>query len=269
MKKIIFSLIALLCLTTVQAAEQFVSFVKQADAISITNATIGYSENEYEGVKIAIKNLQTDMQNVLGKTPALVEKEGGAATILVGTIGKNKAIDALKLADLKGKREKFIITTTPEGQVVIAGSDKRGTIYGVYELSRQLGVSPWYWWADAPIEKQSEAYIIKGTYTDGEPAVEYRGLFLNDEAPCLTSWVKNTWGTNYGDHRFYSRVFELILRLRGNMLWPAMWSWAFYADDPEKAKKYATLLYNQAQLIAGVALEDPSGYTDLVCELMK
>ena len=233
MKKIIFSLIALLCLTTVQAAEQFVSFVKQADAISITNATIGYSENEYEGVKIAIKNLQTDMLNVLGKTPALVEKEGGAATILVGTIGKNKAIDALKLADLKGKREKFIITTTPEGQVVIAGSDKRGTIYGVYELSRQLGVSPWYWWADAPIEKQSEAYIIKGTYTDGEPAVEYRGLFLNDEAPCLTSWVKNTWGTNYGDHRFYSRVFELILRLRGNMLWPAMWGWAFYADDPE------------------------------------
>ena len=232
MKKLILSLVALMCLTMVQAAEQFVSFVKHADAVNITNATIGYSENEYEGVKIAIRNLQTDMQNVLGKTPALVEKEGGAATILVGTIGKNKTIDALKLADLKGKREKFIITTTPEGQVVIAGSDKRGTIYGVYELSRQLGVSPWYWWADAPIEKQSEAYILKGTYTDGEPAVDFRGLFLNDEAPCLTSWVKNTYGTNYGGHKFYEKVFELILRLRGNMLWPAMWSWAFYADDP-------------------------------------
>ena len=227
MKKLILSLVALMCLTMVQAAEQFVSFVKHADAVNITNATIGYSENEYEGVKIAIRNLQTDMQNVLGKTPALVEKEGGAATILVGTIGKNKTIDALKLADLKGKREKFIITTTPEGQVVIAGSDKRGTIYGVYELSRQLGVSPWYWWADAPIEKQSEAYILKGTYTDGEPAVDFRGLFLNDEAPCLTSWVKNTYGTNYGGHKFYEKVFELILRLRGNMLWPAMWSWAF------------------------------------------
>ncbi len=216
-----------------QAAERFVSFVKQTDAVSITNATISYSENEYEGVKIAIQNLQSDMQNVLGKAPVLQEGTGKKSTILIGTIGLNKDIDALKLADLKGKREKFIITTTPEGQVVIAGSDKRGTIYGVYELSRQLGVSPWYWWADAPIEKQSEAYILKGTYTDGEPAVEYRGLFLNDEAPCLTSWVKNTWGTNYGDHRFYARVFELILRLRGNMLWPAMWSWAFYADDPE------------------------------------
>lgn len=232
MKKLILSLIALMCLTGVQAAERFVSFAKQADAVNITNATIGYSENEYEGVKIAIKNLQADMQSVLGKTPALVEKEGGEATIIVGTIGKNKVIDALKLADLKGKREKFIITTTADGQVVIAGSDKRGTIYGVYELSRQLGVSPWAWWADVPIEKQSEAYILKGTYTDGEPAVEFRGLFLNDEAPCLTSWVKNTWGTNYGDHRFYARVFELILRLRGNMLWPAMWRWAFYADDP-------------------------------------
>ncbi len=233
MKKLILSLVALVCLTMAQAAETFVSFVKQADAVNITNATIGYSENESEGVKIAIRNLQADMQNVLGKQPQLKEGTAEGVTILVGTIGKSKSIDALKLVDLKGKREKFIITTTPEGQVVIAGSDKRGTIYGVYELSRQLGVSPWYWWADAPVEKQSEAYILKGTYTDGEPAVEYRGLFLNDEAPCLTSWVKNTWGTNYGDHRFYARVFELILRLRGNMLWPAMWSWAFYADDPE------------------------------------
>ena len=232
MKKLILSFVALSCVTLMQAAEQFVSFVKQADAVSITHATISYSENEYEGVKIAIQNLQSDMQNVLGKAPVLQEGTGKKSTILVGTIGKNKEIDALKLADLKGKREKFIITTTADGQVVIAGSDKRGTIYGVYELSRQLGVSPWYWWADVPAEKQSEAYILKGIYTDGEPAVEFRGIFLNDEAPCLTSWVKNTWGTNYGDHRFYSRVFELILRLRGNMLWPAMWSWAFYADDP-------------------------------------
>ncbi len=233
MKKLFVSLLTLLCFIGMNAAEQFVSFVKQPDAVSITNATISYSENEYEGVKIAIQNLQTDMKNVLGKAPSLVEKDGASATILVGTIGKSKAIDALKLTDLKGKREKFIITTTPEGQVVIAGSDKRGTIYGVYELSRQLGVSPWYWWADVPVEKQREAYILKGTYTDGEPAVEFRGIFLNDEAPCLTSWVKNTWGTDYGDHRFYARVFELILRLRGNMLWPAMWGWAFYADDPE------------------------------------
>ena len=136
---------------------------------------------------------------------------------------------------LKGKREKFIITLI-DGQLVIAGSDRRGTIYGIYELSQQMGVSPWYDWADVPIEHHDSIFVNKGIYTDGEPAVRYRGIFLNDEAPCLTSWVKNTYGTGYGDHRFYQRVFELVLRLRGNMMWPAMWGWAFYADDAENEK---------------------------------
>ena len=121
-------------------------------------------------------------------------------------------------------------------KLVIAGSDKRGTVYGIYELSRQIGVSPWYYWADVPVEKHTSLYIKEGEYTDGEPAVRYRGLFLNDEAPCLTTWVKNTFGTNYGGHKFYEKVFELILRLKGNYLWPAMWGWAFYADDPENLK---------------------------------
>ena len=84
--------------------------------------------------------------------------------------------------------------------------------------------------------KQANVYIKPGQYSDGEPAVTYRGIFLNDEAPCLTRWVKHTYGTNYGDHRFYARVCELILRLKGNFLWPAMWSWAFYADDPQNSK---------------------------------
>lgn len=183
---------------------------------------------------MAVANLQTDMERVLGHRPTLHEGTAPEGAILVGTVGKNREIDALGIEGLKGCREKFVITTI-EGRVVIAGSDKRGTIYGVYELSRQLGVSPWYWWADVPIEPRSEAYVLPGTYTDGEPAVEFRGIFLNDEAPCLTSWVKNTYGTGYGDHRFYSRVFELLLRLKANMLWPAMWGWAFYADDPENS----------------------------------
>ena len=136
---------------------------------------------------------------------------------------------------LQGKREKFIITLV-DHQLVIAGSDRRGTIYGIYELSQQMGVSPWYDWADVPVEHHDSIFVNRGIYTDGEPAVRYRGIFLNDEAPCLTSWVKNTYGTEYGDHRFYQRVFELILRLRGNMMWPAMWGWAFYADDAENEK---------------------------------
>ena len=234
MRKIALFLLCFMLVGTMRAARQFVSFSSQPDAISLSGATIGYSSQEYEGVKIAIRNLQADFQRVLGYLPRLSEGAGDGS-ILIGTIGKNKDIDRLKLADLKGKREKFIITTVGN-QIVVAGSDRRGTIYGIYELSRQLGVSPWYYWADVPAEKHSEAYMIKGTYTDGEPAVEFRGIFLNDEAPSLTSWVKNTFGTNYGDHRFYEKVFELILRLKGNMMWPAMWGWAFYADDPENGK---------------------------------
>src|SRR5690606_33466242 len=111
-----------------------------------------------------------------------------------------------------------------------------GTIYGIYELSEQIGVSPWYDWADVPVQPQQNLASDRGQYTAGEPAVKYRGIFLNEEAPCLTGWVKHTYGTNYGDHRFYGRVFELILRLRGNFLWPAMWSWSFYGDDPENSK---------------------------------
>ncbi len=217
------------------AANSFVVFSEQENAQSLKGATIGLGAQEPKAVQIAAANLQQDFLRVMGFTPAKSEQP----TILIGTVGCNKQIDQWvksgKLVDLKGKREKFLITTI-DGQVVIAGSDRRGTVYGIYELSRQMGVSPWYWWMDAPVAYHDYVGILPGTYTDGEPAVEFRGLFLNDEAPCLTSWVKNTYGTEYGDHRFYARVFELILRLKGNMLWPAMWGWAFYADDPENSK---------------------------------
>ena len=226
LKKLFALCIAVNAFNVALAADTFVVFSPEADAIPLTAGTISYSEADDEGVKIAIRNLKTDLKRTIGIDQA---------NILIGTIGKNKEIDDLKLADLKGKREKFIITTRGN-QLVIAGSDRRGTIYGIYELSRQLGVSPWNWWADVPVQQHEKAYIKKGVFTDGEPAVEFRGIFLNDEAPCLTSWVKNTFGTDYGDHRFYEKVFELILRLKGNMMWPAMWGWAFYADDPENGK---------------------------------
>ena len=201
--------------------------------------TIGIADDEQRGVLRAAKNLCTDIKAVCGAEVSL--GNASSSTIVAGTLGSSKIIDEIaknRVFDakmIKGKREMYIIKVTDE-QVVIAGSDRRGTIYGIYELSRQLGVSPWYYWADVPTEHHSAVYLKKGVYTDGEPAVRYRGLFLNDEAPCLTSWVKNTFGTNYGDHRFYEKVFELILRLKGNYMWPAMWSWAFYADDPENMK---------------------------------
>lgn len=253
-KKSVFLGMALLSSLSLSAADKFVSFHQGDLLLNADNRVQIYLDNnDCRGVNYAAKALVKDIQKVSGSPAFLLSDantalSGGSnsqanarANIIVGTLGHSAAIDRLvkqhrldaKL--LQGKHEKFIITLI-DGQLVIAGSDRRGTIYGIYELSQQMGVSPWYDWADVPIEHHDSIFVNKGIYTDGEPAVRYRGIFLNDEAPCLTSWVKNTYGTEYGDHRFYQRVFELVLRLRGNMMWPAMWGWAFYADDPENEK---------------------------------
>ena len=248
-KKIFFVSMALLSSLGMSAADQFVSFQKGDLLINRDNKVEIYMDaNDCKGVSYAANALVKDIMKVSGSKAVLTSDAGlkdkdaaGKPTILVGTIGHSAAIDQLIRQKringnlLKGKREKFIINVV-DGQLVIAGSDRRGTIYGIYELSQQMGVSPWYDWADVPVVHHDSIFVNKGVYTDGEPAVRYRGIFLNDEAPCLTSWVKNTYGTGYGDHRFYQRVFELVLRLRGNMMWPAMWGWAFYADDPENEK---------------------------------
>ncbi len=235
MKKFLLSLFALVVTLGSEAAEPFVVFQSSADVLSLQGASVSFDSREHSCVQRAVANLQKDFEKVTQKQLPVSE----SARILVGTVGVNKQIDQWvkkgELRDLKGKTEKYIIKTIGD-QLVIAGSDKRGTVFGVYELTKQMGVSPWYYWADVPIEQHEALYIKKGEYTDGEPSVRFRGLFLNDEAPCLTTWVKNTFGTNYGDHRFYEQVFELILRLKGNFLWPAMWGWAFYADDPENLK---------------------------------
>ena len=239
-KKAFLASAALLSAMSMNAAERFVSF-QQGDLLINGNdkVEIYMDANDCRGVSYAANALVKDIRNVSGSQATITSNR--KATILVGTIGHSAAIDQLVKQKringnlLKGKREKFIITVM-DNQLVIAGSDRRGTIYGIYELSQQMGVSPWYDWADVPVEHHDSIFVNRGTYTDGEPAVRYRGIFLNDEAPCLTSWVKNTYGTGYGDHRFYQRVFELVLRLRGNMMWPAMWGWAFYADDAENEK---------------------------------
>ena len=239
LKTILLAALLTTFLTGSRAAERFVVFQSEANAWKLNNISIGYSEAEHNCVRLAAANLASDFGKVTGTDATLNSTSLLTPTILIGTVGSNPQIDQWvkqgELRDLKGKTEKYIIKTIGD-QLVIAGSDKRGTVYGIYELSRQIGVSPWYYWADVPVEKHSELYILKGEYTDGEPAVRYRGLFLNDEAPCLTTWVKNTFGTNFGGHKFYEKVFELILRLKGNYLWPAMWGWAFYADDPENLK---------------------------------
>ena len=239
-KTTLLAFVALFGMQTIKAAERFVNF-SHGDLLlnPQKQVTITTDEADFKAVDIAVHALAADFGRVTGQDAVLQHQAD--AKIIVGTIGHSKFIDRLakkKLIDatqLKGKREKFIITTVGK-QLIIAGSDRRGTVYGIYELSAQMGVSPWYYWADVPTERHDEIYVNRGIYTDGEPAVAYRGIFLNDEAPCLSTWIKNTFGTNYADHHFYERVFELVLRLKGNMMWPAMWMWSFYADDPANEK---------------------------------
>ena len=200
-----------------------------------------------KGIQIAAANLRADFARVCGSTD-----EAGTRAILAGTVDSPMIRDLsarglIDLSPLQGQFESYFISTLGrmvpgyEDALVIAGADMRGTIYGLYEISEQIGVSPWYYWADVPVQHQEELSLASGTYVAPQPAVRYRGIFLNDEAPCLTTWVKNTFGTERGDHRFYAQVFELLLRLRANFLWPAMWDWAFYADDPQNSRTAAEM----------------------------
>ena len=198
--------------------------------------------SDAKGVLIAAETLREDFSRVCGvKAP-----ESGSRAIYAGTVDsplikKLAAEGKIDLAPLSGQYETYVLQVIDENTVIVAGTDMRGAIYGIYEISEQIGVSPWYDWADVPVRHRENLSLAPGTYTVPQPAVRYRGIFLNDEAPCLTGRVKNTYGTDYGDHRFYARVFELLLRLRANFLWPAMWDWAFYADDPENSRTAAEM----------------------------
>ena len=212
---------------------------------------------DWPGVLRAGADLQADVERVTGLKPVLTANgaPAGKFAVIIGTLGKSPLVDGLvksgKLdADaISGKWESFIITTVAnplpgvDQALVIAGSDKRGTIYGIYEISEQIGVSPWYWWADVPPKHHENLFIKAGTYVQGPPVVKYRGIFINDEAPAFGPWTRQKFGGI--NSRMYSHMFELLLRLRANYLWPAMWGKAFNEDDtndPEIADQYGIVM---------------------------
>ena len=164
-KTILLAVILTTFLTGSRATDRFVVFQSEADVWKLDKITIGYSETEHSCVRLAAANLAADFEKVTGTSSVA---GGSPTTVLIGTVGTNPQIDQWvkqgELPNLKGKTEKYIIKTIGN-QLVIAGSDKRGTVYGIYELSRQIGVSPWYYWADVPVEQHSELYIRKGEYT--------------------------------------------------------------------------------------------------------
>jgi hypothetical protein len=233
----------------------FLPLIENGKAIPIIS-----DDNDYVGVTRAINDLKNDFRKVTNDLPSASSK----TTIIVGTIDKSSIINKLihdgkiDKNELAGKNEKYLIQTidNPTNDIqralVIAGSNKRGTIYGIYELSAQIGVSPWYWWADVPVEHQENLYVKPGKYTAGEPAVKYRGIFINDEAPAFQGWCMEKFGGV--NSKMYEHMFELILRLKGNFLWPAMWGNAFYDDDPHNGE-----LANEMGIVIGTSHHEPLG----------
>ncbi len=208
-----------------------------------TTTRLFVSSKDFPGVIRALNDLKRDIGAVTGNDPVIVADEPSKCSdaVIVGTIGKSPVIDQLvqkkkiEVHDIAGMWETFVIQTVEDPlpgisrAIVIAGSDKRGTIYGIYDVSQQIGVSPWYWWADVPPEKAKSLFVVPGRYVQGPPAVKYRGIFINNEAPAFSGWTKEKFGG--ANSKAYIKMFELILRLKGNYLWPAMWNNAFNDDD--------------------------------------
>ncbi|TKA64698.1 hypothetical protein B0A55_11188 [Friedmanniomyces simplex] len=189
--------------------------------------------------------------NVTGKT---TYQMGGSSYgskggfIIAGTVGNSTIIDGLVKAGkidvsaIEGTWEAYVSAMVADPMpgvsqaMVIAGSDRRGSVYGLYSVSEQIGVSPWYYWADSPPQKHNSIYAANTTVVQASPSVKYRGFFINDEAPALTGYIMakfppSPWGPGFNAD-FYKTVFELLLRLRANYLWPAQWNSMFNVDDP-------------------------------------
>jgi hypothetical protein len=232
---------------------------------------------DWPGVVRAAGDLQADIRRVTGLTPSLERDEKVVAPVLViiGTVGRSPTIDRLArekkidVSGIAGKWESFFLETVANplpgvsSALVIAGSDKRGTIYGIYDLSEQIGVSPWYWWADVTPEHKSALFVQRGKYVQGEPSVKYRGIFFNDEKPDLDFWVRAKFGehptpgggqgtvANFNS-QFYAKVFEVLLRMKANYLWPAMWNNAFAEDDPDNPR-----LADEYGIVMGTSHQEP------------
>ena len=225
MTKKMISLLLVIACANIAYATEFINFKRSSISdveLTGTSDTITYDPLDWKGVRMAVENLCHDLKAVTGSANA---------PVVVATIGKSKLAKKYKQQskELQGKWEQYLIFTD-KGKLVILGSDKRGTIYGIYELSKQIGVSPWYWMADAPIQKHDQLFAKSGIYTDGEPKVKYRGIFINDEWPSFGTWCKNQFGGI--NSKAYARIFELMLRLKANYFWPAMWDSRFNEDDP-------------------------------------
>ena len=180
---------------------------------------------EEKVVQTALKLFIRDYQSVFSASAAVDARQGN---IIVGTVGKSPLLKAVSadVSALAGKKQAFLLQVLPDGKLLVAGSDSHGTAYGIMELSRLIGVSPWEWWADVTPEKKT-SFVLSAEYqTLQSPSVEYRGIFINDEDWGLMPWSSQTYEpSDIKGHigpKTNARIFELLLRLRANTYWPAM-----------------------------------------------
>ena len=264
MKKTLLFVLTMCLAVGAGAVETFVSFTPVGGGFAVVKGgkpvSVVCSHDDYEGVRMAAANLAKDFGRVSGTDAALVQEPQGEC-VIVGSLKSGVIQQLVKAgkvdgAQLEGKTEKYLLQVVDrpvegvERALVIAGSDKRGAIYGAYELSRQMGVSPWYWFADVPTQRHKDVYIEKGAFTDGEPKVKYRGIFINDEWPCFGNWALSHFGGI--NSKCYEHIFELVLRLKGNFMWPAMWGSAFYDDDPQNG-----VLADKMGIVMGTSHHEP------------
>lgn len=241
-------------------------------------APIVVSGADWPGVVRVVGDLQADIERVTGVRPDVRRDsvpEQREITV-VGTIGRSPLIDQLitagklDVSGVEGRWETSLQTVVErpmpgvDRAFVVAGSDQRGTVFGAYDLSRGIGVSPWYWWDDVRPVHRDALYVRAGRHTQGTPAVRYRGIFINDENPALGTWAPAHFGPGRAEGfpggfnaAFYAKVFEVMLRLKANYLWPAVWGRAFAEDDPDNhatAKEYGIVMgtSHEAPMMRGI-----------------
>ena len=223
-------------------AQELVADAEENNTFSLVGACIYTDLNDHELVQVAARHLQDDIEMITGYKMPLVHKQPKKGNVII--IGSDDQSTVIRKLEESGKINNKLIRNQWENYriqtiekpyrriqqaLVITGSDRRGTAFGVFELSKRLGVSPWYWWADVPVSKKKNIFLRKGVLITDSPKVKYRGIFINDEAPALSNWSREKFGGF--NHLFYQKVFELMLRLKSNYIWPAMWGNAFYDDD--------------------------------------
>ncbi len=247
--------------------EPKISLVASGEAAAIF---IDPQAEDYAGLRRVADSFTEDIKLVTGIKPAIAAVAGmlRGTVIIAGTVGNNSLIDELvqkgrlDVSEIENKRECFKIQVVekplPEVDkaVVVAGSDKRGTIYGIYHISELAGISPWVYWGDVLPERRKELLFSENELSmiSGEPSVRYRGFFLNDEWPSLGTWVAGTFGDF--NEEFYDKVFQLILRLKGNFLWPAMWS-AVFSENGKSSPLANAKLAHEYGIVMGTSHHEP------------